>query len=190
VSRAEPVGRARAGGPVLTTARLELRPFEPADAEALHGVLTDADVRRWLLDGEVVPRAWVDEEIAESEARFAAGGGGLWALREPPAEAVIGFVGFRPFFEPPEMQLLYGLVPAVWGRGLATEAAHTAMAYGFDTVGFDDVRAATDVPNTASIAVLERLGFEEWKQSDEGPAGTVFFRLGVERWRENLTTRR
>ena len=174
---------------MLTTARLELRPFRLEDADALHALFTDADVRRWLLDDEVVPRAWVDEEIAESEARFAAGGCGLWALREPPAEAVIGFVGFRPFFEPPEMQLLYGLVPTAWGRGLATEAAHTAMAYGFDTVGFHEVRAATDVPNTASIAVLERLGFEEWGRSEEGVAGTVFFRVSPGQRRESLTTR-
>ncbi len=145
---------------------------------------------RWLLDGEVVPREWIDEEIAQSEARFAAGGGGLWALRERPAEAVIGFVGFRPFFEPPEMQLLYGLLPAAWGRGLATEAAWAATAYAFGTLGFHEVSAATDTPNTASIAVLERLGFEEWRRSEEGVAGTVFFRVGVGRWREGLTTRR
>jgi RimJ/RimL family protein N-acetyltransferase len=184
------MGRRRDDGPVLTTERLELRPFRLEDGEALHALFTDADVRRWLLDDTVVPRGWVDEEIAESEARFAAGGGGLWALREPPAESLIGFVGFRPFFEPAQMQLLYALLPAAWGRGLATEAATAATAYAFDTLGFEEVRAATDTPNTASIAVLERLGFREWTRSEEGPAGTVFFRLGIERWRKGLTTRR
>lgn len=147
-------------------------------------------MRRWLLDGEVVPRAWVDEEIAQSEARFAAGGCGLWALREPPAEAVIGFVGFRPFWDPPELELVYGLHPARWRRGLATEAAWAATDYAFGTLGFHEVRAATDTPNTASMAVLERLGFEEWRRSEEGVAGTVFFRVGVRRWREGLATRR
>jgi len=46
------------------------------------------------------------------------------------------------------------------------------------------VRAATDAPNTASIAILERLGFEEWMRGDEGVAGTVRLRIGVTRWRE------
>jgi RimJ/RimL family protein N-acetyltransferase len=45
------------------------------------------------------------------------------------------------------------------------------------------VRAATDVPNAGSIAVLRRLGFEEWKRTEDGPAGTLRFRLGAERWR-------
>ena len=42
---------------------------------------------------------------------------------------LVGFVGFRPFFDPPELQLLYGLLPAYWGRGLATEPAGAPMRY-------------------------------------------------------------
>jgi len=169
--------------PVLTTERIELRPFAREDGEALHALFTDAEVRRWLLDGDVVPRAWVDDEIASSEARFARGWCGLWTIREPPSEAVVGFVGFRPFFNPPEQQLLYGLLPSHWGRGFATEAARAAVAHAFETLGFAEVRAATDVPNAASMEVLLRLGFEEWKRTEEGPAGTAFFRLAAARWR-------
>jgi [ribosomal protein S5]-alanine N-acetyltransferase len=185
-------GGGRPGGPapVLTTERLELRPFRHGDADALHALFTDADVRRWLLDDTVVPREWVEAEIAGSEVRFGGGGCGLWTLREPPADAVIGFVGFRHFWDPPELELVYALRPARWGRGLATEAARAATAYAFDTLGLREVHAATDVPNAASIAVLERLGFQEWKRSDEGVAGTVFFRVSVERWREILTSPR
>jgi ribosomal-protein-alanine N-acetyltransferase len=175
---------------LLTTARLELRPFRPVDAEALHALFTNAGVRRWLLDDELVSREWVDGEIAASEARFAAAGCGLWALREPPAGDVIGFLGFRHFWDPPELELVYGLHPSAWGRGLATEAGRVAMGYAFDTLGFGEVRAATDAPNLASIAVLERLGFEESRRTDDGPAGTVFFRLRAVRWREGVTTSR
>ena len=39
----------------LTTRRLELRPCAPADLDALHALFTDADVRRWLWDDEVIP---------------------------------------------------------------------------------------------------------------------------------------
>ena len=193
-------------GPVLTTSRLELRPFAPEDGEALHALFTNAGVRRWLLDGELVAREWVDGEIERSAARFAGGGCGLWSIREPgpieepdagvsggvpraPAE-LVGFVGFRHFWDPPELELVYGLHPSVWGRGLAVEAGRAAMSYAFDELGFGEVLAATDAPNTASIAVLERLGFEEWKRTDDGPAGTVHFRITERRWREAVTTRR
>jgi [ribosomal protein S5]-alanine N-acetyltransferase len=141
-------------------------------------------VRRWLLDDTLVSREWVEQEIIESQSRFVDGGCGLWAVREAPAEVPIGFVGFRPFWQPPEIELVYGLRPTRWGRGFATEAARAATAYAFDVLAFDEVRAATDTPNTASIAVLERLGFQEWRRTGEGVAGTVRFRISVERWQE------
>jgi [ribosomal protein S5]-alanine N-acetyltransferase len=147
-------------------------------------------VRRWLLDDVQVAREWVDEEIAESERRFAAGGCGLWALREAPGGPVVGFAGFRPFWDPPQLELVYGLHPSVWGRGLATEAGRAAMGYGFDVLGLTEVLAATDVPNTGSVAVLGRLGFEEWKRTGDGPEGTIRFRVDAARWREGLTRRR
>jgi [ribosomal protein S5]-alanine N-acetyltransferase len=186
----ETAGGGQQAGPVVSTSRLELRPFGPEDAEALHALFTDAGVRRWLLDDELVPREWVDGEIAGSEARFANGGCGLWALREGPGRPIVGFVGFRHFWDPPELELVYALHPTVWGRGLATEAGRAAISYAFGEMGYVEVLAATDIPNAGSIAVLERLGFQEWKRTDDGPAGTVFFRLAARRWLEGLTTPR
>ena len=168
--------------PALRTERLELRPFEAADLDDLHVLFTEPDVRRHLLDDEIMSLEWVEDEIAKSEARFADNGCGLWTLRELSGGGLVGFVGFRPFFDPPELQLLYGFLPSHWGRGLATEAASAAVGYAIESLGFDDVRAATDVPNVASIAVLERLGMEEWERTDGGDAGTVFFRVAAEEW--------
>ena len=168
--------------PALTTERLELCPFEPADLDELHELFAEPDVRRYLLHDEIMPLEWVEDEIAKSEARFADNGCGLWALRELGGGNVVGFVGFSPFFDPPELQLQYGFLPSHWGRGLATEAASAAIGYAFESLGFEDVRAATNVPNVASIAVLERLGMEEWERTDGGEAGTVFFRVAAEEW--------
>lgn len=186
--------------PLLATSRLELFPFAPADVDELHTVFIDAGVRRWLLDGARVPRAWVEAEIAASEARFAEGSAGLWSLRErlPAASArgrpasdakplarrpIIGFAGFRPFLDPPELQLVYGVLPSRWGLGLATEAASAVLFHAFERLGFSEARAATDLPNRASIAVLRRLGFQERQRTADGPAGTAFFLLTNEAWR-------
>jgi RimJ/RimL family protein N-acetyltransferase len=46
------------------------------------------------------------------------------------------------------------------------------LRYAFDRLGFEEVRAATDVPNGASVRVLERLGFAEWRRPDDGEHGT------------------
>ena len=168
--------------PRLNTARLELRPFHADDRDELHALFTDPVVRRYLLDDRIVPRSWVVEEIKTSAARFADVGCGLWCVRERGAHPIIGFVGYRPFGRPRELHLLYGLRPAAQGRGYATEAAAEALRYAFEELGFDDVGAAADVPNAASIRVLERLGLREAKRTEEGVAGTVSFRIVREEW--------
>jgi ribosomal-protein-alanine N-acetyltransferase len=94
----------------------------------------------------------------------------------------VGFVGFRPFFDPPELQLIYALAPLHWGRGLATEAARAAVDFAFTELALSEVGAATDTPNEASIALLTRLGMEESHRTDAGEHGTTFFTLAAERW--------
>jgi ribosomal-protein-alanine N-acetyltransferase len=179
----DPRGFALDAAPVLTTERLTLRPFASGDVKELHELFVDPDVRRYLLDDTVVSREWVEEEVVSSKARFAENGCGLWTLAERSREGIVGFVGFRPFFDPPELQLLYGLLPALWGRGLATEAASAAIDYAFGVLGLDEVRAATDAPNVASIAVLERLGMRAWRRTaDDSGHGTVFFQLSASAW--------
>ena len=126
----------------IETARLFMRPFEPGDADNLHRVFVDADVRRFLLDDQVVSRDWVEEEIAASIARFETRSAGLFSVSLKNDQTMIGFCGFRPFFEPPQLQLLYGLLPAYWSRGLATEAARAMIEFGFKAVGFDRITAS------------------------------------------------
>lgn len=103
-------------------------------------------------------------------------------LRSPEPRSLLGVVGFRHFFDPAELQLLYALRPGAWGRGLATEAAAATLEHAFRTVGFHEVRAATDEPNVASIAVLERLGMRPWKVENGEPYRTLFYRLSAGDW--------
>ena len=166
----------------LTTERLELRPFADADAAELLCLFQKPTVRRYLLDDLIVTQDWVDEEIQSSEERFEGGTLGLWAVRASGEPEIIGFVGFRPFFDPPELQLLYGLRPDRRGQGSATECARAACDYAFNVLGFEAVRAATDLPNTASVAVLHRLGMSLDRTTDEGEAGTNFFSIDRVTW--------
>ena len=72
---------------------------------------------------------------------------------------------------------MYGLAPAFWGRGLATEAARAVLAHGFGTVGLARVIAATDVPNTASTRVMERLGMRFTHRGTLNGLETVFYEI-------------
>ena len=64
----------------------------------------------------------------------------------------------------------WAISPIAWGKGYATEAAHAAIAWAFDHLGWTDVIHCIDAPNTASIAVAERLG-SAWLRADHEADG-------------------
>ena len=165
----------------LRTERLRLRPLEPGDRFALHRLWTEPAVRRFLWDDRVIELATVDEVIAKSAASFAAAGHGLFALLEPRGDALLGAAGIYPL-QPGEPELIYSLAPACWGRGLASEASRAVIADVFERLGFARVLARTDVPNRASVAVMERLGMTSAGEREENGRPTVSYTLTRQSW--------
>ena len=163
--------------PAIVTARAVLLPFADADTDELLAVFREPMVRRYLLDDDVVPVDWVSAEIAASGQRFERDGTGLWAIRLAGRPDIIGFAGFREFFNPSQLQLLYGLLPQYWGQGLATEAAAAVCTHAFRALGLKRVAAATDINNEASRRVLLRLGMRPVKTTAEGAGGTTFYEM-------------
>ena len=146
--------------PVLETARLELAPWHIRDIDALHALWTDADVRRWLWDGEIISREQAESTVLASIREAEESGIGMWCVRLRGKNEVIGFCGFRSIEDTRDIELMYGFLPAHWRQGLATESARAALAYGFRSGLFQMVYGRTDVPNQASVRVLERLGMK------------------------------
>lgn len=166
----------------IETARLALAPLAPADLDQFHTLMIDAEVRRYLCDDQVMPRDWAEGVIARSIADFAAHGWGLFGVRRRDAAALIGVVGFNEFWEPPELQLLYAFHPTAWGQGLATEAARAVITDAFDRLGFARVMAATDPPNVASIAVMERLGLRFVEQAMRNDKSAIIYAIDRGEW--------
>lgn len=152
---------------------MRYEPVNAAHVQALHALLVDPHVRRYLLDGAEVDEDFAAEVIRDSEALFESRGVGLWLLSD--GGAPFGFVGFRVFEDlSPEPQLLYGLVEAETGKGRASEAAAWAIERALEA-GFEAIEAAVDSPNLASVRVLDKLGFALTRRQP-GPFGeTLFF---------------
>ena len=165
---------------VIETARLHLRPFASADLDDLHRLWTEPEVRRYLFDGEIIPRGLVGEEIAGSQERFKTKGCGLWSAFPKGADELIGFCGYRFFHQPPELQLLYGFAPAHWGRGLATEAARAMIRYGFEELALTRVIASADTVNASSLRVMEKAGMTFEKRAIVGGLDTTYYALSRE----------
>jgi RimJ/RimL family protein N-acetyltransferase len=162
---------------------IEYRRVSAADADELHALIVDEYVKRYLCDGETLPRAWADETIAAAEALYRGRGVGLWLLHEPGAARPFGLCGFVvvPGFAAfgGEPQLVYALREAATGRGLATEAATACVEFARARAGMTAIVAAVDAPNVASIRVLERLGFARCGEVPGAFGSMVLFRLAA-----------
>jgi [ribosomal protein S5]-alanine N-acetyltransferase len=161
---------------VLTTSRLILRPVTLGDVDALHQLWTEPDVRRYLWDDIVITRERAEETVRDSIASVA-DRLGMWTVIETQSGELTGFVALirREPDENPE--LMYGLSSRFWGRGFATEAARAALTYAFGTFDCAKVIAATDVPNCASVRVMERLGFQFSRRGLLNNLDTFFYEI-------------
>jgi RimJ/RimL family protein N-acetyltransferase len=133
-----------------------LRPATLDDVDGVHGLACEPLVYRYLFDGAAPKRGVIAEGIAGAMADAAATGLGLWVL-EGPGGRYGGCVQLRPDMVARSAELVYLLDPGLWGRGLATRMAWTAIMKAF--LGpIDVVVAGTDGANAASVAVMRRLG--------------------------------
>ena len=162
---------------IITTERLRLRPLGSGDLEQVHELWTDPGVRRFLFDDQVISVEQAASEITQSNERFKTDGCGLWGatLRDKPE--LIGFCGYRPFHDPPKLQLLYGFHPDHWSKGFATEAARAMIRFGFEQVGLSSILASADAPNTASLRVMEKAGMSFDRRETINGMDTISYSL-------------
>jgi RimJ/RimL family protein N-acetyltransferase len=165
-----------------------MRPVTAADTDALRRCFDDPGVRRYLFDDARVTLDATRMLVDRSLASFAECGLGLWVLVD--GAALVGFVALQGGADPrtplgvdrQSADLLYGLLPSYWGIGLATRVARRVVDYGVRARRLTRITANVDVPNRASIALLERLEFAylETKVLPNGP--TQFHALETHAW--------
>ena len=144
----------------LETARLILRHFTDADLEPFKAYRNDPVVARY--------QGW--EGISEAEAlTFIAeqktvqpGVPGQWfqiAIELKETGTLVGDCGLKiNEHDERQAEIGYTLARVYQGKGLASEAVSCVLDYAFRLLGLHRVIAITDCENTASIALLERLG--------------------------------
>ena len=162
---------------LLTTPRLELRPYAVKDVAGLHRVWTEPGVRRFLWDDVVIPMEQALQVVESSRGHWDTVGYGQWSVRLAGTSEIMGFCGFRPADWQRAPELLCGLATRHWGRGYAYEAAMAVLDFGFTTRGFSSVVSATDVPNTASVRLMERIGMTFERRGSLNGLDTLFYEL-------------
>lgn len=144
--------------PVLETERLILRPISNDDLAATHRVFDDPAVRRYLWDDRPVSLEATASVVQASARDFSERGVGLFGVRLRGAEELVGLCGLRWEDGIGDMEIIYCLLPELWGRGLATEAAEACLHFAFEGARLERVMAGADEPNAASLRIIEKLG--------------------------------
>ena len=160
---------------LLQTARLNLRPVSEADSVDYLELFSDPAVMRFIgIEAGSVP---TDAEIQDLHNRaiqaWKTRGYGRWSLFDRKTNEFIGLCGFRSEQGMPE--LICALHERFWGKGLATEASRACLTYGFETLGFTNVKAFTRPHHTRARKVLDKLGAEFLAYTDfHGVEGAAY----------------
>ena len=156
---------------VLETERLVLRRLRPDDFDALFEVV-------WS-DPEVT---WDHQARTPEEAREALqhrlhhqrehGFGMMPVLADG---EILGWAGLQHLEDGPEIELGYYLGRLAWGQGYGSELARALVAWGFESLGLDEIVAVVRPENDASKRVLSNAGLAFQREGHH-------YGFDVERW--------
>jgi aminoglycoside 6'-N-acetyltransferase len=82
--------------------------------------------------------------------------------------------------EPGVIKVGYTIAPAFQGRGYGTEAVGALVAYAFDTLGADVVRAHASAENAPSIRVAQKVGMRLVERIEHRYGDEVWFGVRYE----------
>lgn len=145
-------------GVTMETERLLLRNFEDRDAEDCFDFLSDRE--SCYLDGGYEPFEkkdgeywWLMEKLKGQKSRFI-----LWHKED---QRVIGMLNLmhKEDRAVETVEIGYVVSPAYYRWGYATEAVKKAISYLFENTEVELITAAAVPHNTASLAMLNKLGF-------------------------------
>ncbi len=143
----------------LETDRLLLRPFQRADAPALHELLSDPAVLGTLMDVDG-PLTLADAEsmIAGWQAAVKRGESLVFAVARRASETLVGYIDIELHPEHQRGEIAFWIGRPYWWQGYASEAARRLVRYAFAHLELNRVYAYCLTRNHASARVLEKAG--------------------------------
>ena len=148
--------------PTLTTDRLVLRPLEPDDLVDLAALHAEESFWRYPF-GRGWSRTETESFLERMIERYREPGVAVSAVVVADTGALAGWAGLSvPTFLPeilPAVEVGWRLGEQHRGRGFATEAGRAWVRFGFEELGLASIVSIYQPENTASAAVMRRLGF-------------------------------
>lgn len=147
--------------PVLRTPRLLLRPVREDDVEDVYAIYSDVRALEYFAREPLKDLKEAGKMVAENlaldedkEARF-------WAICLAESDRMIGtFTLFHISERNRRAEVGYILNRVYWGKGYASEALRRIIEHCFEDLDMARLEADVDPHNAASLALLQRHGFE------------------------------
>ena len=145
--------------PTLSTARLRLRQFRAEDADAMHECFADPVAMRFWnqpvyakrIETERAVRSFID--CTPSYYR-------VWAVADAGTDRCLGLVNYHDgHIRSKRASIGYIIEPSRQRQGIGVEAVSAMLDFCFGELGLHRAQAFIHPDNSASIALVEKLGF-------------------------------
>lgn len=147
--------------PKLRTARLDLRAISATDVDALFAIFSDPQVMRYWSRGPYSSPEELQAYFEATEQAFLSRSQLRWGLARREDGRVIGVCSLYAIdANNLRADIGYILHKEAWGLGYMQEALTAIFDYAFEVMSLRRIEADIDPCNAASIASLERLGFQ------------------------------
>jgi len=143
----------------FTTPRLVVRRVQLSDAEALlHAYGNSEQATRYLTWPPKESTAEFRKFLERIDPAWDEGRGFHWIMQDRDGGPAFGMISLEPGKHGVEVG--YVLSPQRWGRGYMAEGAQPPIGWALAQPDIHRVWATCDCENTASVRVLEKLGFQ------------------------------
>lgn len=164
---------------ILETSRCRLREMTQEDLEALYEIYAGEGITQYmegLYENPEKEREYIRDYIKYVYAFYEYG---MWIVEEKETGRIIGRAGIEPMEGKNELGYVIG---RPWQRqGYAYEVCQAVLEYMQQRVkGCEEISSRVHIENAASIALLEKLGFECCEQKE----GMRCYRLRLSAWKK------
>ena len=148
--------------PELETENLLLRQVDQSDAKDIYQHFSDENILKYHDLEAFTNIEQARKIIASFYERFHGNQMVRWGIAKKEDNIIIGTCGYHNWLQKSfQAEIGYELSQAYWRKGIMTEALTAIIKFGFEKMELNRIAATVMLGNTASMKLLEKLGFIE-----------------------------